>query len=125
MSDTNAPSVICSTCLSFIRSLIYTTTTTTTILRPLGLCPRLPGWAGTRKVKPIWIYWSKRRWVAVASAEHMQICISPTVDLHRRSSPSSYAWRRETRSLWIMEGDACLWSRCVLSQELPCSILWY
>jgi len=22
----------------------------------------------TRKVKPIWIYWSKRKWVAVASA---------------------------------------------------------
>jgi len=22
----------------------------------------------TRKVKPIWIYWSKRQWVAVASA---------------------------------------------------------
>ena len=38
-----------------------------------GICPGLPGWAGTRKVKPgrvksIWIYWSKRRWVAVASA---------------------------------------------------------
>ena len=26
----------------------------------LGFCPGLPGWAGTRKVKPIWIYWSKR-----------------------------------------------------------------
>jgi len=23
----------------------------------------------TRKVKPIWIYWSKRQWVAMASAE--------------------------------------------------------
>jgi len=51
-------------------------TTTTTILQPPGLCLRLPEWAGTRKVKPIWIYWSKRQWVAVASAEHMQICIS-------------------------------------------------
>jgi len=27
----------------------------------------------TRKVKPIWICWSKRYWVAVASAGHMQI----------------------------------------------------
>jgi len=32
---------------------------------PSGICPGLPGWAGTRKVKtrrvkPIWIYWSKR-----------------------------------------------------------------
>jgi len=38
-----------------------------------GICPGLPRWAGTRKVKtrkvkPIWIYWSKRWWVAVASA---------------------------------------------------------
>jgi len=36
-------------------------------------CPGPPGWAGTRQVKsgrlkPIWIYWSKRQWVAVASA---------------------------------------------------------
>jgi len=38
-----------------------------------GICPGPPRWAGTRKVKPgrlkpIWIYWSKRQWVAVASA---------------------------------------------------------
>ena len=38
-----------------------------------GICPGPPGWAGTRKakprrLKPIWIYWSKRQWVAVASA---------------------------------------------------------
>jgi len=25
-----------------------------------GICLGLPGWAGTRRVKPIWIYWSKR-----------------------------------------------------------------
>ena len=38
-----------------------------------NLSGTIPGWAGTRKVKPgmvkpIWIYWSKRQWVAVASA---------------------------------------------------------
>ena len=27
----------------------------TTHIRLTALCPRLPGWAGTRKVKPIWI----------------------------------------------------------------------
>jgi len=26
---------------------------------PLGFCLGLPRWAGTRKVKPMWIYWSK------------------------------------------------------------------
>jgi len=30
-------------------------TTITTILWPSEFCPRLPGWAGTRMVKPIWI----------------------------------------------------------------------
>jgi len=38
---------------------IYTCLTT--------LCLGLPRWARTRKVKPIWIYWSKRQGVAVAS----------------------------------------------------------
>jgi len=36
--------------------------------RLTALCPGLPGWAGTEKVKPIWIYWSKRQRVAVTSA---------------------------------------------------------
>jgi len=26
---------------------------------PLRFCPGPPGWASTRKVKPVWIYWSK------------------------------------------------------------------
>ena len=34
----------------------------------MALCLWLTGWAYARKVKPIWIYWSKRQWVAVASA---------------------------------------------------------
>ena len=28
----------------------------------LGFCAGLPEWASTRKVKPIWIYWSKSEW---------------------------------------------------------------
>ena len=36
--------------------------------RLMALFPGLPGWAGTRKAKLIWIYCSNRRWVAVASA---------------------------------------------------------
>jgi len=31
-----------------------TMTTTTTVLRPSGFCPGLPGWASTSTVKPIW-----------------------------------------------------------------------
>jgi len=35
-----------------------------------ALCPGLPRWIGTKnwKVKPVWIFGSKRQWVAVASA---------------------------------------------------------
>ena len=36
--------------------------------RSTALCSGQPGWAGTRKVKPSGFYWSKRQWVAVASA---------------------------------------------------------
>ena len=34
---------------------VLTTTMTHTHTRLTALCPGLPGWAGTRKVKPIWI----------------------------------------------------------------------
>jgi len=51
----------------------HTHTHTQSFYCSFGVCPGLPGWDGTRKVKPgrvkpIWIYWSKRWWVAVASA---------------------------------------------------------
>ena len=36
--------------------------------RLTALCPGLPGWASTRNETPIWIYWSNRQWVVVASA---------------------------------------------------------
>jgi len=38
-----------------------------------GTLSETTGWACTRKVKPIWIYCSKRQWVAMATANHMQI----------------------------------------------------
>ena len=36
------------------------TTHTQPFYGPLRYCLGLPGLAGTRKVKPVWIYWSKR-----------------------------------------------------------------
>ena len=40
-------------------------------------------WAGIRKVKPIWIHWSKRQWVAVAPAgpyANLYLCLLYTSD---------------------------------------------
>jgi len=47
-----------------------------------ALFPWLPEWASTRKVKPSGFYWSKRQWVAVASARYMQVCTSLQTDDH-------------------------------------------
>ena len=56
-----------------------------------GPFPGLPGWAGTRKVKPIWILLKQeRQWVAVASAGHMQDCTSLQTDNHASTSPISF-----------------------------------
>jgi len=56
-----------------MSSAIYIYTHTQPFYCSSGICPGLAGWTGTRKVKPgrlkpIWIYWSKRQWVAVAAA---------------------------------------------------------
>ena len=41
---------------------------TDTHTRLTALCPGLPRWGATRKVNQSGFYWSKRQWVAVASA---------------------------------------------------------
>ena len=56
------------------------TTTTTTVLQLSGFCPELPGWAGTRKVKPIWIYilsGSGISWVICKSTPHPRQITTP------------------------------------------------
>jgi len=59
--------------LSLSHTHTHTHTHTQTVLRPSWILSRIT-WVSqhqkgkTRKVKPIWIYWSKRQWMAVASA---------------------------------------------------------
>ena len=52
-----------------------------------ALFPGLPGWAGTRKVKPNRILLKQE---AVASAGHMQVCTSLQTDNHACTSPLSF-----------------------------------
>ena len=60
-------------------------------IRITALCPGLPGWAGTRKVKPIWIFTGARdsewQWNPLGQ---MQVCTSHQTDNHASTSPLSY-----------------------------------
>jgi len=54
----------------------------------MALLTVLSRWASTRKVKTIHgFYWSKRQWVAVASAGDMLVCTSLQTDNHASSPP--------------------------------------
>jgi len=62
----------------------------------MALCPGLPRWSGTRKVKPIWIYWNKRQWVAVASAGPTAISWAICKSAHCPSTHHSVFYRLDT-----------------------------
>ena len=56
-----------------------------------ALCPGLPGWASTRKVKPIWILLN-RQWVAAASAGlYASLHVAP--DRQPRRHPTTRRWQ--------------------------------
>jgi len=59
-----------------------------------GICPGPPRWAGTRKAKPgrsepIWVYWSERQWVAVASVG-LYASLHLITDNHANIPPLSF-----------------------------------
>jgi len=65
---------------------------THTHTRLTALFPGLPGWVGTRKVKPIWIYFTGARdsdwqWHQLG---HMQVCTSLYTDNHASTPPLSF-----------------------------------
>ena len=66
-------------------------THTHTHTRLTALFPRLPGWAGTRAVKPIWILLKQRhsewQWYQLG---HMQLCTSLQTDNHASTPPLSF-----------------------------------
>ena len=60
--------------------------------RLTALCPGQPWWAGTRKVKPIWILLkqeivSEWQWHQLG---HMQVCTSLQTDNHASTQPLSF-----------------------------------
>ena len=64
---------------------------THTHTRLTALCPGLPGWAGTRKVKPIWIL-LKQETVSGSGISWMQVCTSIQTDNHASTPPLSFLW---------------------------------
>jgi len=95
-----------------------------------ALCPGLPSWAGTRKVKPIWIFIEARdsewQWHQLG---HMQVCTSlqpaPHYSVFYRSDALPAAqptvskhWRQST----LQEGDINRYQMLVLrSNGAACS----
>ena len=51
-----------------------------------GRCPGLPGWASTRKVKPIWILLKQEMEWQWHQLGHMQVCTSLQADNHARTT---------------------------------------
>ena len=58
----------------------------------------------TRKVKPIWIHWSKRKWVAVASARPYDNI--PPLSFLQTRCPSC----RPTNSITALKANTTLWN---------------
>ena len=74
-----------------ITRTVHTHTRTHTHTRLTALCPGLPAWAGTRKVKPIWIL-LKQETVSGSGISWaiMQVCTSLQTDNHASTPPLSF-----------------------------------
>jgi len=55
----------------------------------MALFPGLPGWAGTRKLKPIWIL-LKQETVTGRGMGYVQVCTSLQTDNHASTPPLSF-----------------------------------
>jgi len=75
---------------SFGHCCWHTHTHTHTHNRLTALCPGLPGWAGARKVKPIWILLKQESEWQWHQLSHMQVCISLQTDNHASTPPLSF-----------------------------------
>ena len=76
---------------SYVHTYIHTHTHTHTHTHLTALFPGLPGWAGTRKVIPIWILLKQRdsewQWHQLG---YMQVCTSLQTDNHASTPPLNF-----------------------------------
>ena len=66
------------------------TTTSHTHARLTALCLGLPGWASTRKIKPIWILLKQETASGSSISWAMQVCTSLQADNHTSTPPLSF-----------------------------------
>jgi len=72
-------------------------THTRTHTRLTALCPGLPGWSNTRKVKPIWILLKQEwQWLQLG---RMQVCTSLQRDNHASTPPLRYIIFKQYRQV--------------------------
>jgi len=69
-------------------------THTHTHTRLTALCPGLTGWAGTRKIKPIWILEKQESEWQWHQLGHMQVCTSLQTNNHTSSPPLRFLQAR-------------------------------
>jgi len=74
----------------FSNDVYHTHTHTHTHTRLTALFPGLPGSAGTRKVKPIWILLKQETEWQWHQLGHMQVCTSLQTDNHASNPPLSF-----------------------------------
>jgi len=106
-------------CINTQQFLCEWESDTHTHTRLTALFPGLPGWAGTRKVKPIWIL-LKQGTVSGSGISwgHMQVCTSLQTDNHASTPPLSCNFNSIIKTVGPLIVCACdsssLWpTRCV------------
>jgi len=99
--------------------------------RLMALCPGLPGWAGTRKVKPIWIQetvsGSGNSWAIRKSASHSRQTTTPAPHHSVFYRPDALPVAQPTASKHWRQ-DCCTWRQFMKTVTLlarACSSWWW
>ena len=85
---------ICPRCRPRETEQLIAFSNTHTHTRLTALCPGLPGWAGTRKAKPISITEARDSEWQWHQLGHMQVCTSLQTDSHTSTPPLSFLQAR-------------------------------
>ena len=94
-----------------------------------ALFPGLPGWAGTRKVKPIWILLKQDSGWQWHQLGHMQVCTSLQTNNHTSTPPLSFLQAgcpscRPTNSVKALKATKMNWHQRIMLIITNVALLW-